>query len=819
MRKHFLFTVFAGLMTMTAFATTIGPQSVKVTFNNGTNKEGWKASNGEDKMSVAEGVANVQMSQSGENWRADFQHQTSGTYTFNKISDAVWAIKLTSALPGEQNSRKFEILYNDGSSDHWINGISGPSDALDCEDGGKIYYFDLTTISAKIDKTAQSAGTPFDYASFTDATLAVKKIHFIFADATKLTEETAKYSVDWVATFTSVNDLKNFVNWKDEQTDFSEPFYEACFRPHASNNTYDNGYPRNGFSNNEFEGNYQARLFAVEYFLVDDFSEDKYYTFSVASTGSNNADLSIWNLNKMPYEANSSTSADDIRTIANGVVGFGPGHTGEGVANTALASIARDGTDGKWKFVVKGDQLSPLGMFESKTLIGLFVTSKTLKENSSAKFASCANTTKAHPSFAATPIVNSTQAKAESSLADAITNANANDVIVLSENATVSSQLSIAKALTIQGAIGSERIICDVPANTQLVLANDNTSDYTVNFKNLIVDGQNTERSIQTFDSNNKGQFCFEDVNIINTKYSVVTGDVKPNSREVVLKGNNAFKTGIYLNSGKRVKHDGASHTKPMRLILHGDYAADYAIVLTCDDPSKYEAIDALDATGWALYHAISGDKHELKGKKVIHYTLNVSPVAKMATMVIGFDAELPYGVKAYQLEYNGSEYAGEICAYDLDRIEKNKPVLIIADAGSYVFNGEEGATLDEQADPTYGALKGVYASGTVPACTTGVYNYILTSGNDGVGFYQVADATNAIGAHRAYLSCSYNTQAGGASAPRRMVINFDAHKTPTAVDQITNDQSPITNKVLINGVIYIRKADHLYRIDGQLVK
>ena len=42
---------------------------------------------------------------------------------------------------------------------------------------------------------------------------------------------------------------------------------------------------------------------------------------------------------------------------------------------------------------------------------------------------------------------------------------------------------------------------------------------------------------------------------------------------------------------------------------------------------------------------------------------------------------------------------------------------------------------------------------------------------------------------------------------------------SPTAIDQITNNQSPITNKFLRDGQVLIQRGDKLYTIDGRLVR
>ena len=78
-----------------------------------------------------------------------------------------------------------------------------------------------------------------------------------------------------------------------------------------------------------------------------------------------------------------------------------------------------------------------------------------------------------------------------------------------------------------------------------------------------------------------------------------------------------------------------------------------------------------------------------------------------------------------------------------------------------------------------------------------------------GVGFYQFSGTLKA---HKAFT-----TYPGGyGAAPKRMRFVFN---TTTGMDQITNDKSPITNKVIEDGVLYIIKNGVKYNAQGQIVK
>ena len=71
------------------------------------------------------------------------------------------------------------------------------------------------------------------------------------------------------------------------------------------------------------------------------------------------------------------------------------------------------------------------------------------------------------------------------------------------------------------------------------------------------------------------------------------------------------------------------------------------------------------------------------------------------------------------------------------------------------------------------------------------------------------------IAKNRAYLSCTYDTQANEANnAPLR--IKFGGQM---ATEIETIDANSQAEKILKEGVLYIRKAGKIYRVDGQLVE
>lgn len=197
---------------------------------------------------------------------------------------------------------------------------------------------------------------------------------------------------------------------------------------------------------------------------------------------------------------------------------------------------------------------------------------------------------------------------------------------------------------------------------------------------------------------------------------------------------------------------------------------------------------------------------------------LNVSS-AGMATYVLPFNVPaLPDGVEAYALTNNGDE---TIWANEVNALEADKPVLIIAAEGEYEFISEEGASDDITSKTgtfTNGALVGTYyAIAEVPVSDGSVNNYILSNGSDGVAFYQVKDNTCSVAPYRAYLSCGYNASAAGPNpAPMRIVFHKDV---TTGVENAESAKMGRSIKFLRNGQLIILRNGVEYNADGALVK
>lgn len=406
-------------------------------------------------------------------------------------------------------------------------------------------------------------------------------------------------------------------------------------------------------------------------------------------------------------------------------------------------------------------------------------------------------------------IKNLTKDTYELDLATAVANAEEGDEIQVMNDITLTARLGVDKAITIKGRTPQTKILRGTGLDNLLILA----QNKEVTLKDITLDGQSVSRERDGIECGNNSKLTLDNVTMQNFVPTNGKADVCVNGNGVILTNTNILPNGIRLNKNKRVENNNATHTEPIQLILAGDYDKTNSIVLTCNDASLYTAKDA-SGYYWKLNVTQSGTKYELKGEKAPwQYDLTVSD-AGMATLVLGFDATLPEGVKAYQLTNDGTNV---IEATSVNAITKNEPVLVVAPAGVYTFAASEIEVLDEQADPQSGCLIGSYKSINVPECTDGVYNYILAVGGEGVGFYQVADGSCTIGKNRAYLSCTYDSQAGNGNGNKGpMRISFIEQST-TNLER--TQVEGIFKKVMMDNQILILREGHLYRIDGQKVK
>ena len=145
------------------------------------------------------------------------------------------------------------------------------------------------------------------------------------------------------------------------------------------------------------------------------------------------------------------------------------------------------------------------------------------------------------------------------------------------------------------------------------------------------------------------------------------------------------------------------------------------------------------------------------------YVTINTATVsvsdAKIGTMMLPFDAQIPEGARLYTVDtYDNS---GVVKLKSVDAIAANTPYIIRSEKNVYAFSGVANA---EEFSYTDNYLTGTYEDVAAPADS-----YVLQNGNEGAGFYLVVEGEEpTVKAGHAYI-----TLPATENAPR-LVLSFD---------------------------------------------
>ncbi len=143
--------------------------------------------------------------------------------------------------------------------------------------------------------------------------------------------------------------------------------------------------------------------------------------------------------------------------------------------------------------------------------------------------------------------------------------------------------------------------------------------------------------------------------------------------------------------------------------------------------------------------------------------------------------------------------------------LEAGKPYFYVPEGSELVCNYSGDYTA---ADNDGNGVYGIYADMT--AITPGMYvtyNNVFTKAGSNVQLRE----------YRAYVNMSGVSAdpQGPSYVPGRRQLrigNANAPQSPTGIEQITNDQSPIINKVIRNGQLFILRDGKIYNAMGQIV-
>lgn len=195
MKNLFLRTkcLFALLCCISMMASA--QQSLNITFNN-DDYLNWSTENSSS-YEIVNGHLNCIMGeQSNGKYRGDFKFNNANNvdinFTLYPAQDVYIALKFINTRPS--GALKFE--FNDGSQ--WFNSKwnGGNPSFIETSSGNKIYYFKLS-----------------DDDKYNGDEVNVRRMNFIIADAS---EEPYSYTLDWLATFSSLEELEAYKNYKDD---------------------------------------------------------------------------------------------------------------------------------------------------------------------------------------------------------------------------------------------------------------------------------------------------------------------------------------------------------------------------------------------------------------------------------------------------------------------------------------------------------------------------------------------------------------------------------------------------------------------------
>ncbi len=227
-------------------------------------------------------------------------------------------------------------------------------------------------------------------------------------------------------------------------------------------------------------------------------------------------------------------------------------------------------------------------------------------------------------------------------------------------------------------------------------------------------------------------------------------------------------------------------------------YFFNYSIterVLYLTDGDAAEGTDAVGVNYWACHN-------------VPFFTRDGLTAGKYGTVCLPMGSPQFAGAEFYRVagkELNTNDEPIDIVLESVNSIEAGVPYVFRATASIMVLHNE-GAYNPEPDNSQSNGLIGSYVEADIANNTN---NYILHNNQ----LYMVNNSK--VGAYRAYFDFSlmseYDESEPAAGVRRRMNVN----RAPQAIDQITNDQLPITNKILRDGQLIILYQDKQFNAQG----
>lgn len=322
--------------------------------------------------------------------------------------------------------------------------------------------------------------------------------------------------------------------WADSETTYY-PTKDVCFRTATGNTAWQSGFPKDASveGNTVFEGNYNAGLFVIQQYKVDNLANVTKITLTLtAGSGVDATDLRIFPNNT--WSASSEISAI-IPTVTE-LVGVAPRAT-EGTATTPLVKAAKvaDSNPAKASFTISGTDLTALkNAAAADGTFSVLITNNKYTENSSRKFQSSnsANAEANRPTLVASApaqtVLNKTTGVGYATLNDAFADLGDEDTeLQISDDQVLTGRLTWSKAHKLS--ITATKQVTIKGHNNQmwfLVNAADAELEIGSTSNAIVLDGQNKTMNYDVTKYENKSKITltnlvFKDFDLNNTGHLV----------------------------------------------------------------------------------------------------------------------------------------------------------------------------------------------------------------------------------------------------------------------------------------------------------
>ena len=263
---------------------------------------------------------------------------------------------------------------------------------------------------------------------------------------------------------------------------------------------------------------------------------------------------------------------------------------------------------------------------------------------------------------------------------------------------------------------------------------------------------------------------------------------------------------------------------------LEDDHAAADAVITlinAIDDPVVYtdachqeildarEAYDNLTQAQKDLVDASTLQK--LTDAEDAYASLNVDITAKLDPVNDGvyystfYDGsrqlQLPANVEAYTATVSGDKMLLKKVAVPGDILPAATAVVLRASQADFTLIPSAASPVSVENN----ALRGTDVNMEVPS----EHCYVLSGADGFVGFYPLS-APYTLTAHKAFIDL--DNLPGSNNAPRRLRFVFSEEQTATGMENVQNEETK-AQKVMIDGVMYIIRGEHMYDAQGQIVK